>query len=104
MKKFFTISAVCLGVAFLFLWITNPTIRDFKDFIPTQTKAQDINYKQKVNVSKKSNYFIYSVYEYEVLEDLGDGDFKARQEGQFTGFMSNFFCNRKIVYPQENYY
>ena len=78
----------------VFLFATNPTITDFREFIPTHARVSSKGYKYpKVNVAKKANYFFYSVYEYEIIEDTKHGDHHPKEAGEFIGFINNFYNN-----------
>src|SRR4051812_25767852 len=85
------VSGVIILLLFIAMIFTNPTLRDFNEFIPTHARIPYKGYKAKLNVAKKANYIIYSVYEYEILEEVSDDEFEPRESGEFTGFLKNFY-------------
>lgn len=81
-----------LCVIIVILIFTNPTLSNFKEFIPSHSKTPFE--EEKLIVSKESNYLIFSVYKYRIVrvQERGyENNEEVIESGTFTGFMKNFY-------------
>ncbi len=89
MKKITAIILVILTILFLSLMIMNPTLKDFKEHIGFNDKV----YGNRV--SKKTNYLIFSTYEFdsELYSSLPYGykRYPETHRENYVGVLMNFY-------------
>lgn len=100
-KLWFRWSIISLGCVVLILFLNKPVRRDFDDFI----EINSIDCNCNLIASQTSDYFVYSVYSYRVIEKKKHGDPIIREEGAYYGFFRNFYLISNYIYPKpKNYY
>lgn len=72
--------------------MTNPSLKDFTEFIPSQITIP--SKKEHYSLSRKSNYLLYSIYECKVLDKKTD---KVTYM-EFKAFAKNFSLISKRSY------
>jgi hypothetical protein len=99
MKKAFKYLFITFGFVLLFLIITNPSLKQFKEHIGiTKEKYYDLTFR------RTNNFIIFSKYQFSSIR-VADDDFVYvnrvmihskdlaldKLEGTYVGFASNFF-------------
>lgn len=93
-KKIFKYGLITLLVAIILLAFTNPSIKQFKDYIGENSKGHYI-----MTFKRTSNYLIYSTYQFSFYtNDLDEEDMSSERDthlrnisGYYTGFFLNFY-------------
>jgi len=76
-----------VGILAIFI-ITNPSLSDFNEFAPSQFDGV-IN-DNKIHTSRVKNYFVYSIFKVQAIEDLKH-KFFYQKEYRFYGVFGNFY-------------
>jgi hypothetical protein len=93
--KVFKYSAIFLIVILLFSVLTNPTLKDFEEFLPDSNNKEIFTTRSRMN-----NYFIFSIYHVKISE-VRYIDFEKEiidvKEYTYFGFFKNFRL-RSVTY------
>jgi|LauGreDrversion4_2_1035121.scaffolds.fasta_scaffold270321_2 hypothetical protein len=98
--KYFKIGIISISALAILLILTNPSIEDFKGYLPSEKPLPTADYdtydfykRYTTSHSRKINYIIYSIYE-RVDTDRGYGDSYTER---YYGFLNNFYFKEGIV-------
>jgi hypothetical protein len=84
------------GVLLLFI-VTNPSLHDFKEFIPDREENENL----VVTRSRTANYLVCSMYEYKITLRYRNGNNQKKtrivEEGSCLGVFNNFYHRKKIT-------
>ena len=87
MKRIIKFILIIISFIIVILIITNPSLKNFKEFIPSQ------GYVDCKNFSKEKNFIIFSIFSVEVYEEyynLHGGIELLPNKVTYIGFFKNF--------------
>ena len=90
-KKLGKYSSITIGIICLVLMITNPSLKNFKEFLPSDELETVREKTIKTSVSKTSNYFIFSIFTEEqyLIEKHEDSQYYLSRK--YIGIFNNFY-------------
>jgi hypothetical protein len=93
MKRIIKFFLIIICFIIIILIITNPSLKNFKEFIPSQ------GYVDCKNVSKEKNFIIFSIFSFkgDIVSEYTSGTITKKVT--YIGFFKNFiFLNRTSFY------
>jgi len=93
-KKF----SIIISIIIVILVITNPSLKNFKEFIPSQKYIKHSQkYIKHYNFSKEKNFIIFSVLSFNVDYKVRGGRKITTKKITYIGFFKNFIKKNEII-------